>query len=153
MPDPRNDGPVPDAGRRDRQEAAGFRCSRLLLGLWLVGVCTNFVKVDGDLVAICGECWDDADGFVCDCCDRLAETTYDHDDYADGCAPVAVWEWGKMSVCFACLWPLVPAEWVTRHGLSADAAEIAAALAGGEWADSIDELADAARLLAGGVPA
>lgn len=114
----------------------------------------NFVTVDGDLLTICGECWDaDTDALVCGECDRLAESTYNGYDFADGCAPLAFWLWHTDDeVCPACLWPLHAAEWVTRHGLPADAAEVAAALAG-EWADDLDALADAARLLAGGVPA
>lgn len=113
----------------------------------------NFVTVDGDLLTICGECWDaDTDALVCDVCDRLAETVYDVSDVEDGCAPLAFWPWDWEMVCPACLWPLHAAEWVTRYDLPADAAEVAAALAG-EWADDLDALADAARLLAGGVPA
>lgn len=114
----------------------------------------NFVKTDGDLLTICGKCWDKIDGYVCDVCDRLAETTYTVEDVDDRCAPVTVWPFADAfrSVCPACLWPLHAAEWVTRHGLTPDAAEVAAALAG-EWADDLDALADAARLLAGGVPA
>ena len=111
----------------------------------------NYVDVDANLDFLCGDCVDATDEFLCDICCRVAETTYDGDDLLDDYAPLQVWPWPPdYQVCLACVWPLQPSEWKFRYRLTAEAAEIAAALAG-EWAEDFDALAAAATALAGAV--
>lgn len=35
----------------------------------------NYTDSEGQSVLLCGDCWDKADGYVCDCCDQLSDDT------------------------------------------------------------------------------
>lgn len=38
---------------------------------------TNYIDAEGNPALLCGECWDKAEGFVCDCCDMLSADTHE----------------------------------------------------------------------------
>ena len=63
----------------------------------------NYIGPDGEQLLLCGECWDSADGFVCDCCDRLSDETMELDDWTGKGWPRAQWpshDWA--TVCTVC---------------------------------------------------
>jgi hypothetical protein len=62
----------------------------------------NYTDHYGAPVVLCGTCWDDADGCVCDNCDRLVANWHDLDTWQD-CNPGTPWRWADHHiVCLAC---------------------------------------------------
>lgn len=109
----------------------------------------NYVNAAGDDVVLCGDCWDTADGLVCDVCDRRCDVTLDEDSWVSFTPSPWSWVDAVEVVCFGCAgeanvetWPA----WVARYGLSVEAGELAMALAG-EWYGTVDDLVEAVRVL------